>query len=515
MASITLNSEQLIEETLHLANEGVYDSIRQASLATGARRSTVGHRRAGRPPRSQITVRNARLTSKQETTLMRWITDLQLQYKPVNHTQLAKIAENLAHENDPSRPLGKNWVSRFIKRSPALNNGRSQPFPMDRIQSIIPHQLGGWYRHFEEVVHRYGIKPGNIWNMDEIGYQMGHAQKENVVFNRTMGPPKAVTTGLTAWVSVLECISMDGRALPPLVIHRGTLAHAPLDAWFPPSEECPDWYYGFTKKGWTDNDYSLAWLTEVFLPQTRQDDEWRLLLVDGHGSHSTGEFQWECLSNQVVLVYLLPHSTHLTQPADLGPFAHLKNHYNKNLKNYISRGRAVLDRAQFNLLYQETRRTALTRQYIQAGWSRTGLNPFNPSRVLESPEIIRYRQTTPDLLPPPSEEHRTPSTRAEFDAIAREILPTLTPKRRHQFQRLTHAYHNENATRVVLQTEEVTARKRAREEEEKTTTKRLRKNEEKLLWDLRAVMEARGLSDDEIENLLAHNPDRSLIFDST
>jgi hypothetical protein len=71
MASITLYSEQLIEETLHLANGGVYDSIRQASLATGAPRSTVGHRRAGRPPRSQIIVRNARLTSKQETTLMR------------------------------------------------------------------------------------------------------------------------------------------------------------------------------------------------------------------------------------------------------------------------------------------------------------------------------------------------------------------------------------------------------------------------------------------------------------
>jgi hypothetical protein len=173
MASITLYSEQLIEETLHLADGDVYDSIRQASRATGAPRSTVGHRRAGRPPRSQIIVRNARLTSGQEITLSRWITDLQLQYKPVNHSQLTKIAENLAHENDLSRPLGKNWVSRFIKRSSALNHGRSQPFPIDRIQSIIPHQLDGWYRHFEEVVHRFSIKPRNIWNMDEIGYQMG------------------------------------------------------------------------------------------------------------------------------------------------------------------------------------------------------------------------------------------------------------------------------------------------------------------------------------------------------
>jgi len=91
----------------------------------------------------------------------------------------------------------------------------------------------------------------------------------------------------------------------------------------------------------------------------------------------------------------------------------------------------------------------------------------------------------------------------------------LTPKRRHQFQGLTHAYHNKNAARICLQKDEMTARKRTREEEEEATTKRLRKNEKKLLWDLRAVMKARGHSDDEIEHLLAHNPDRSLIFDST
>jgi hypothetical protein len=36
MSSITSDREQLIEETLRLVDEGVYDSIRQASRATGA-----------------------------------------------------------------------------------------------------------------------------------------------------------------------------------------------------------------------------------------------------------------------------------------------------------------------------------------------------------------------------------------------------------------------------------------------------------------------------------------------
>jgi hypothetical protein len=62
---------------------------------------------------------------------------------------------------------------------------------------------------------------------------------------------------------------------------------------------------------------------------------------------------------------------------------------------------------------------------------------------------------------------------------------------------------------------EATARKRTREEEEEATTKRLRKNDEKMLWNLRTVKEARGYDGDEIEHLLGHTPNRSLIFDST
>jgi hypothetical protein len=59
--------------------------------------------------------------------------------------------------------------------------------------------------------------------MDEISFQMGHSQKENAVFDRTIGSPKEVVTGVMAWLSILECISMDGRALPLLVIYRGTV----------------------------------------------------------------------------------------------------------------------------------------------------------------------------------------------------------------------------------------------------------------------------------------------------
>jgi len=47
--------------------------------------------------------------------------------------------------------------------------------------------------------------------MDEIGYQLGHYQKEKVVFDRRIGPPQAVTAGNTNWVTSMECISVGGK----------------------------------------------------------------------------------------------------------------------------------------------------------------------------------------------------------------------------------------------------------------------------------------------------------------
>ena len=52
-----------------------------------------------------------------------------------------------------------------------------------------------------------------------------------MVFNRIIGPPKAVITGIIAWVSILEYISIDRRALHLLVIYRGILPSTPFDAW--------------------------------------------------------------------------------------------------------------------------------------------------------------------------------------------------------------------------------------------------------------------------------------------
>jgi DDE superfamily endonuclease len=91
-----------------------------------------------------------------------------------------------------------------------------------------------------------------------------------VVFDRRTGPPLLIASGSTGWASVLETINAVGAWLTPLVIHRGTAPAIPLDCWFSPYKSYPYWRWGFTEKGWTNNEYALEWLKQIFIPELRR-----------------------------------------------------------------------------------------------------------------------------------------------------------------------------------------------------------------------------------------------------
>jgi hypothetical protein len=99
---------------------------------------------------------------------------------------------------------------------------------------------------------------------------------------------------------------------------------------------------------------------------------------------------------------LLPYISYLSQSCDLGLFCHLKSYYSKNLKSFIALGDTQVTRARFNILYYRAREEGLTVQYILVDWRRSGLYSLDARKVLDKPEVTRYRAITPDLALPQS-----------------------------------------------------------------------------------------------------------------
>lgn len=111
------------------------------------------------------------------------------------------------------------------------------------------------------------------------------------------------------WTTIMECVSAIGKAVKPVVIFKGKSVQL---QWFS-KEFSEDWYVKASENGWSSNSIALEWLESVFIPETAPNDasEARLLVSDGRGSHSTPEFMWQCFQNNIFLLFIPPHASHV------------------------------------------------------------------------------------------------------------------------------------------------------------------------------------------------------------
>jgi len=177
------------------------------------------------------------------------------------------------------------------------------------------------------------------------------------------------TINARTWTSIVECISALGVALDPLVIFK---AKSIQEQWFKKDflTKHSNWHVTFSENGWTSNDIALEWLEKVFLPQTKPSDfaDARLLIVDGHGSHTSDEFMTICYLNNVYMLFLPAHTSHVLQPLDLRCFSSLKTAYRRFLREHSAlTDTTKIRKANFLEFYTKAREIGLREENIRSG----------------------------------------------------------------------------------------------------------------------------------------------------
>ena len=211
------------------------------------------------------------------------------------------------------------------------------------------------------------------------------------------GRPRTVQPGNREWVTIIEAINALGVAIPPLIIFKAVMHQA---AWYKNDIIPHDWSIGVSDNSWTTNEIGLTWLTEVFDKHTKDYTvgTYRLLVLDGHNSHVSPEFDRYCLDHQIVVLCIPAHSSHLLQPLDVGCFSVLKQSYGRLVEQLMGRGINHIDKHEFLPLYRQARPIALHRNNILAGFAATGLVPYSPDRVLAQLHT-EYQTPSPQRSP--------------------------------------------------------------------------------------------------------------------
>lgn len=192
-------------------------------------------------------------------------------------------------------------------------------------------------------------------------------------------------------MTTIECINASGWVLPLCVIFKGKVF---IESWF---DNLPnDWRFEVSPNGWTSDEIGIRWLEKLFIPATssRLKGRYRLLILDGHGSHLTPKFDQICEANSIIPICMPAHSSHLLQPLDIGCFAVLKRSYSRLVDSKMRLGVNHIDKLDFLEAYPSARVDSFKSDTIKNSFAAAGLVPLCPDRVISKLDI-QLRTPTP------------------------------------------------------------------------------------------------------------------------
>jgi DDE superfamily endonuclease len=391
-------------------DQNQFKSVRHTAKTYDVVRTTLRRRRAGIPSRRDCTPKLKKLTDLEESVIIQHILDLDMRGFSPKLSAVKDMANKLLAVRGKGK-VGILWPSNFVKRSPELRTRFNRKYDYQRALNENPKIIQQWFERVQTVIAKYGIQEDDIFNFDETGFMMGIASTAKVVTASEKGyRPKAVQPGNREWATVIQGVNAKGWAIPPFIILAG---QHHLSAWY--SEELPgDWVISVSDTGWTTNELGFQWI-QHFERHTRSSTTggWRLLVIDGHESHNSLQFQDFCKENNIVTLCMPSHASHLLQPLDVGCFAPLKRAYGRQIEDMIRNGINHITKLEFLPAFRAAFEASFIQSNIQGGFRGAGLVPFDPEAVISKLDIQLQTPTPPPIEDAPWEP-KTPSNTLEL-----------------------------------------------------------------------------------------------------
>ncbi|KAM4061289.1 DDE superfamily endonuclease [Hirsutella rhossiliensis] len=295
------------------------------------------------------------------------------------------------------KDLLRDAANRVLSSTVGPDGTRNEPFDSQCfLAESVPH-VTEYFKKLHETIASYGINPADIWNMDETGFRIGIGRDQVVV----------TKSRRSQYFGIEENRDDFCRwSIHPCVLILSGKVH--LEQWYGIKELDGDTLIGVTETGFTNDQLNLAWI-QHFDKHAKSKGAWRLLLLDGHGSHHTLDLIEYAEAHNIVLFALPPHLTHLLQPLDVVVFQPYKHYHSRAVDFAIRSGASKITKLEFLAMIQSIRVKAFKESTILSAFKNR--NP--PIQSKANP-----RETQREELPAePYSSPLVPPYRTEFDPI--------------------------------------------------------------------------------------------------
>ena len=195
-------------------------SFRDAAKQFDIPATTISNRLKGGKAPSIAHESQQLLSNEQQKVVIEWLRWRGDNGNPMTREQLAALIFDLTER----RP-GANWIRKFLRsHADKIAERRAHGLDPKCAQAFNEAVVTRHFELLESLIVGQSIPPENIYNEDEKGIQLGGGRKNlplQYIFSKEDRDKYVVRSDSLILVTLLEAVSADGVAVPPLFVLPG------------------------------------------------------------------------------------------------------------------------------------------------------------------------------------------------------------------------------------------------------------------------------------------------------
>ena len=272
--------------------------------------------------------------------------------------------------------ISKKSVNRLVKERQELIS--SVAYPMERARAEVTRdELTRFYEQLKQNLD--GVLPESVVNLDEIGFSRRcRGSPLPCIIPATLDGNKieyVPQDDLDSTFTLLSAVTLAGESLMPYIVAPvKSLPNEFLTNSLWAEKDC---VLDFNASGFANARIVTQWYLKVFSVwlrnhryQMNKENAPVVLICDGFAGHTSQELMEMMARDNVRLVFLPPHSSHITQALDKFVFAVMKRTYNATVTD-----EEIADRngRKINRLLKAFYGSCISPMTIRASWREVGI----------------------------------------------------------------------------------------------------------------------------------------------
>ncbi|XP_029924453.1 tigger transposable element-derived protein 1-like [Myripristis murdjan] len=371
-------------------------TVRQAAKEFGVPKSSLGDRVSGRVTPGSRSGPAQLITSADEEVLVEFSLYMSKHGFPLTKQQLVSFASSIyrrQHRRVAFSKLGQTWWLNFRKRQEKnITIQQVDSIVRGRTMCVRKEAVDQFFHLLTTVMDASGLreKPHQIFNCNETGFQLG---RKRVILPKSASVGYKPAPGTRDHISVLACFSAAGDDIPPFLIYSKAY----------PGGVCyktqgpPDALYGWSDSGCINSDLFKKWFLKHFLLRAPKERP-LLLIFDGHKSPLNLEVVEAARKENVILLCLPPHCSHILQPLDTGLFSFLKQRFTAFVGDGCTAETYFLvSKKEFSGVFKEPYQAVQGEEgvrMVKEGFRKCGIYPLNRFAINEA-HLMPSRSLSP------------------------------------------------------------------------------------------------------------------------